>query len=95
MRGKPKILLASNLLAGYSWPFIIAQAVGALIMGVCFLFFGDIILTLLGFAIGFLMIGSSIQQFRLWFMFQRSRKLWGGFVYALLLLSIGMSNQKI
>jgi uncharacterized membrane protein HdeD (DUF308 family) len=89
MRGKPKILLASNLLAGYSWPFIIAQAVGALIMGVCFLFFGDIILTLLGFAIGFLMIGSSIQQFRLWFMFQRSRKLWGGFVYALLLLSIG------
>ena len=89
MRGKPKILLASNLLAGYSWPFIIAQAVGALLMGVCFLFFGNIILQFLGFAIGFLMIGSSIQQFRLWFMFQRSRNQWGGFVYALLLLILG------
>ena len=60
MRGKPKILLASNLLAGYSWPFIIAQACGALLLGFLFLFFGQIILKLLGFAIGFLLIGTVV-----------------------------------
>ena len=90
MRGKPRILLASNLLAGYSWPFIIAQAAGALLLGLLFLFFGRVILQLLGFAIGFLMIGSGIQQFRLWFMFQRNRDLWGGFIYALLLFLAGL-----
>ena len=90
MRGKPKILLASNLLAGYSWPFIIAQACGALLLGFLFLFFGQTILKLLGFAIGFLLIGSGIQQFRLWYIFQQSRGLWGGFLYALFLFLAGL-----
>ena len=89
MRGKPKILLASNLLAGYSWPFIIAQACGALLLGVLFLLFGQAILQLLGFAVGLLLIGSGIQQFRLWYMFQQSRGQWSGFVYALRLFLAG------
>ena len=89
---RPKIFLPSNLLAGYSWRFIVSQAGTALFLGILFLLFGRGIMQLLGVAIGVLLVTSGIQQFQVWYRLRIVMKgYWSRFIYALFLFLAGLA----
>lgn len=90
MRGKPKIFISSNLLAGHSWIFIVAQAVVAILLGSFFLINEKIAMVVLALALGVMLLGCGIQQFSLVILFWSKRFNIGQFLYGLLLFGAGL-----
>lgn len=62
---RPKVLVATHLLGGHSWIFIVLQAVVAMLLGALFILKPLLALPSLAVALGVLLLLSGVQQFYL------------------------------